>query len=292
MTRRKFLQEVWSPHPRNTWLFVAAKKGKRWIDHPVQNDEKREQNVHAFLRVHPAREWDLYFCPNAFRSPDRRATEAVNTPYAWCDIDEAGPEQFEPPPGILWRTSPGRYQGLWRFTRRLRPIRAERISKYLAYEFDADRNGWSVTKYLRIPGTFNHKRDGRPARVKLLRCDLSPIDPRPLLRLAPKIRATNQAIDVGDFDLDRDPITLFKKHWRRIKHSKAQAMLLHRKVFVKDRSVQIFIMIKGLAEASVPWDDIACMIWHSPYFREKHGSNINALESEIQRAMNKFEPED
>ena len=292
MTPHEFLREVWGPHPEGVWLYLGAKSGSRWIEHPVNNDSNRDRNTRAFLRRYPAREFDLYFCPNAFGSAKRKASEAINTPYAWCDIDEADPEAFDPSPGVLWRSSPGRYQGLWRFDRSLRPARAERVSKHLTYEFGGDRNGWSATKYLRIPGTFNHKRDGKPPRVKLLRCDLTPIDPRPLLRLAPKIRTANHVVDGGSFDLARDPKALFRKYRKQIKHDKARAMLFHRRVLVPDRSAQIFIMMKGLFEAGVPWPDIACLIWHSSYFRDKHGTDIDALTAEIQRAMSKFDTGD
>lgn len=287
--RTSFLCKIWQCHDDRAWLFLAAKRGDQWTEHPIQKNGDIRKNIHSFFQNYPASEYDLYFCPNAFASPQRKATEVLNTPYAWCDIDEADPEQFKPPPGVLWESSPDRYQGLWRFNRPLRPKRAERLSKYLTYEFGGDPNGWSVTKVLRIPGTFNHKRNGKPPRVKLLRCELTPIDPKPLLRLAPKIRTANHTVESGSFDLDRDPKALFMKYRKQIKHNKARAMLRHKKPLVSNRSAQIFTMMKGLHEASVPWPDIACLIWHSPYFRDKHGTDINALEAEIQRAMNKFE---
>lgn len=284
-----FVKKIWQNHQEGSWLFLAAKQDPRWIEHPIKNDSDRDRNIREFFSEYPKRKWDLYFCPNAFMSSKRRKPKAFNTPYAWCDIDEADPSQFVPPPSVLWESSPGRFQGIWRFNRRLRPIRAERISRYLAHEFGADRSGWEVTKVLRIPGTYNHKRDGKPPKVKLLKCDLSRIDPRPLLKLAPKIRAGNHVVDSSDFDLDRDPTALFKKYRKLIRHVKTRMMLRHRKVLVRDRSVQIFTMMKGLFEAQIPWDDIACLIWHSPYFQSKHGTNQTALEAEIQRAMNKFD---
>ena len=287
--RARFLRNIWRRHSDGAWLFLASKRGKRWIDHPIQNDEALVANIRAFFQGFNAHKYDLYFCPNAFHTPKRKAENALGTPYAWCDIDEADPSRFVSRPGVLWESSPGRYQGLWPFNKRLRPKRAESVSKYLTYEFGGDPNGWSVTKVLRIPGTYNHKRDGRPPKVKFLKFDPTKIDPKPLLRLAPKIRTANHHVDGGTFDLDRDPKALFQKYRKRIKHTKARVMLRHRRVFVPDRSRQIFIMIKGLVEAGVPWSDIACLIWHSPYFQSKHGTDINALEAEIQRAMNKFD---
>lgn len=289
ITRRAFLHAVWNAHPGGVWLFLAARKGRRWIEHPIKNDSHLEVHIRAFLKKYPARSYDLYFCPNAFSTPTRKETKAVHTPFAWCDIDEANPHKFDPPPGILWESSPGRFQGLWIFDRSLRPNRAQSVSKHLTYEFGGDINGWSVTKVLRIPGTFNHKREGKPPKVKLLAFDATPIDPKPLLKRAPRNNSVRKATGEGEFALDRDANALLMKHRKRIKHSKAWMLLRHRRVLVPDRSRQVFIMINGLIQAEVPWDDIACLIWHSPYFHSKHGTNVNALEAEIQRAMNKFE---
>lgn len=289
MNHSRFLKSIWAVQREGSWLFLAARKGGRWIECPIRNDGQLDQNIRTFIREHPKREWDLYFCPNAFTSPNRKAPHALQTPYAWCDIDDANPAEFVPPPGALWLSSPGRYQGLWHFTRALSPARAEDISRYLTYEHGGDPNGWSVTKVLRIPGTYNHKRVGKPPKVKLLEFDLEPIRPGKLLKSAPKRRiAANPERDLS-FNIKQDPKTLYKRYRRQIKHIKASALLRHPRVMLPDRSAQIFTMMKGLFEAEVPWNDIACLIWHSPYFQSKHGSDCNALKAEILRAMNKFD---
>lgn len=293
--RTSFLYKIWLCHEDDAWLFLAARRGDRWYQISIQKDGNLRKSIKSFFKSYPALEYDLYFCPNAFGSPSRKKTEAIKTPYAWCDIDEADPYQFKPPPGVLWKSSPGRYQGLWRFNRRLHQKRGERISRYLAYEFGADKSGWEINKYLRIPGTYNHKRSGKPPRVKLLDFELSKIDPAPLLKVAPKFqpaKATTEDVDVSDFDLNRDPVALFNKYRRDIRHRKAKYLLRHKTAREQDRSRQIFIIITALASAGVPWRDIACLVWHSPYFREKHGTDITALEAEIRRGMNKFERED
>jgi len=287
-TYLKFLQDVWNPHPSRSWLFLAA-KGDRWRDAPIKNDQSRDAATKAFFAKYPATEFDLYFCPNPFSANRRKGDCALRTPYAWCDIDGADPDTFEPPPGILWETSPGRFQGLWHFTRALPSKRAAEISRYLTYTFDGDRNGWTPTKVLRIPGTYNHKRDGDPPQVKLHRFDLPLVNPRHLLGKAQKIRVRRIDDGLSDFNLYRNPKALLRRHMSAIDHRKARDLLRHDRVRVPDRSRQVFIMIKAMFDAHLPVDDIACLIWHSPYFREKHGMDVNMLEREIQNILSKLE---
>ena len=44
-------------------------------------------------------------------------------------------------------------------------------------------------------------------------------------------------------------------------------------------------MVAGLHEAGATLDEIASVIWSSPYFRDKHGDDLNALETEISRII-------
>jgi len=276
-----FLKKVWDRHPVGCWLFLAAKK-EVWKEVPIRNDEGREKAVRRFLKKYPASEYDLYFCPNPFGTDRRLGGNALRTTYAWCDIDDADPEAFDPPQSALWETSPGRFQGLWRFNRTLSEKRAEAISRHLAYEFDGDRNGWTATKHLRIPGTFNHKRPGKCPKVKLHRFEMAPIDPGRLLKKTRNVKACEFDTSLSDFNLDRDPKQLHRKWRKAIRHQKANALLRQTRVTERDRSRQIFIMGTAMFKAKVPIDDIACLLWNSAYFQDKHGPNIAMLEREIQ----------
>lgn len=291
IVRSKFLLSIWKPHPSNSWLFVAAKKGTRWIEVPLKNNRQLEMNLRSFFKTYTSRKYDLYFCPNAFKAKTRKGVNAISGPYAWCDIDDGKPQDFNPRPSIVWETSKSRYQGLWIFSKNLSPSRAESISKHLAYEFGGDRNCWTVTKALRIPGTFNNKPERNNERVRLRKFLRETIDPSYLLRKTRKQCQSNKPEKPLklEFNLEQDPNALFKKYNRRITHTKVRALLRDRVVREPDRSKQVFTIITALSKASVPWGDIACFVWHSPYFRTKHGKNVTALENEIHRAMRKVQ---
>lgn len=44
-------------------------------------------------------------------------------------------------------------------------------------------------------------------------------------------------------------------------------------------------MVAGLSEAGATLDEIASVIWSSPYFRDKYGEDLNALETEVSRII-------
>ena len=44
-------------------------------------------------------------------------------------------------------------------------------------------------------------------------------------------------------------------------------------------------MVAGLHEAGATLDEIASVIWSSPYFRDKYGDDQNALETEVSRII-------
>ncbi|MEQ9490510.1 MAG: DNA-primase RepB domain-containing protein [Alphaproteobacteria bacterium] len=285
-----FLKAFWEAHPEDSWVFIAARRGKRWIEKPLRNDRTLSRNVRALLRQYPAKKYDLYFCPNAFGLDRRLDENALSTPYAWCDIDGADPDLFVPIPGVLVETSPGRFQGYWRFKRSISPRRAAAISRQLTYDFGGDRGGWSVTKMLRIPGTRNHKYEDQPL-VALRRLDLSPVDPKPLLKAAPRVRHQSMPKIRANYDFSQNRKVLFKKYWRKIENPYARSLLLATHADIKDRSKQIYIMIRSMAEADVPESDIASLIWRNPYFQSKHGDDLDALQAEISRIMQNLKME-
>jgi len=59
-------------------------------------------------------------------------------------------------------------------------------------------------------------------------------------------------------------------------------------VLASNRSDRVFAMVAGLHEAGATLDEVASVIWTSPYFRDKHGADPVALETEISRIIAKM----
>jgi len=279
----RFLVEIWDCHPEDAVTFMATRRGARWLEHPIKGD--RRSAIRAVLEDYPANEWDIYFCPNAFRSNTRKAKNALPTPYAWCDIDEDRPAGFKPRPNVLWETSLDRFQGLWIWKRTLDPLDAEKISKWLL-RFGGDTGGWSITKMLRVPGTLNHKPERKGERVRLLRFDTRikrvPIPRRVLLELGSPTVVAN-GIDPSGYEAHET-----RRRYRRAVGLVAGTLMTARQVMRSDRSGAVYLIVSALIEAGANDDEIACILLDNPYFNSKWGSDVDEAERQIVRIRAKL----
>ncbi|MEQ8659148.1 MAG: DNA-primase RepB domain-containing protein [Hyphomicrobiales bacterium] len=233
-------------------------------------------------------DWDQYFCPNMFCEPKRQKPFARNTRLAWCDIDEADPFDFKPSPSMVWETSQRRTQALWIFDEKLAPEKAEAHSRALTYRHHGDKNGWPINKLLRIPGSINHKKEYDEPFVRLIHYDEQPIKTRP----EPfTIRGRSYSAKALALDFDHKAhkrLDVLKKYKAKL-DPKARALIRHSKAYEPDRSAQVFHIIVGLHEVGATIDEIASVLWDSPYFIEKHGQDIGKLNDEIGRVVGKLE---
>lgn len=284
--QKRFLKRIWARH-KSGYVFMAARPANthRWIEKPLRAPADIGE-AEEFLKRYNAQHNDLYFCPNAFASEHRVASEALRTPFAWCDIDDGDPDVFVPKPLILIESSPGRFQGLWEFEETAEASTAEAVSRMLAYNFGGDRNGWSITKYLRVPYTINHKAAYDRPRVRIVRIDHGQITRWPRARVL-ALSSTTAKCDAAD-DPDRYAAAdVIEKYRRRMRFSRV-SLMKHSRVLSFDRSRCIFMMVAELHWAGASRDEIAAVIWRSAYFRSKHGQDLNHLTSELTRILRKL----
>jgi len=219
---------------------------------------------------------------------DRRKKEFAHpTRLGWCDIDDSDPNTYEPPANHLWETSPGRFQGLWLWDKQHRVEEAERFSRSLADRHGGD-NGWTITKMLRIPGSINHKPKYDEPFVKLVSRNWNKISTRPELT-ADKGRSyqvEHQALEMNH--LAFAPLEVLKNHRSKLSAS-TRSLMRHKQIQASNRSNRIYALVAGLYEANATLDEIASVVWNSPYFRDKYGDNEKALETEVSRIIAKKE---
>jgi hypothetical protein len=159
---QKFLAAVWRDVPNTARTFTAVRT-TGWSEYC------------DFGLDSSFGEWsddgDSYFCPHTFATADRRNSEHGGEPlptrWLHADLDEVDPRTLTLVPTLAWETSPGRYQALWRLTKPVSEDNFHKLNRALTYAVGADKGGWSITKYLRIPGTVNAKYPDKPT-VKLL----------------------------------------------------------------------------------------------------------------------------
>ena len=213
---------------------------------------------------------------------------AIPTPFSWCDMDESDPDVYDPRPSLVWKTSPRHYQALWLWDKTHKANEAEQFSKSLTYRHRGDKNGWSLTKMLRIPGSVNHKPQYDEPFVKITKCDWSAIAsrPQPLEGIRYSVVTSLPAIDIDPTTHDRDAVL---KRYSRSLHPKVRSLIRSKKAYEPDRSAQVYHIIVGLHEAGATPDEIGSVLWQNPYFIEKYGQDAHKLNVEISRVIGKLE---
>jgi len=229
-------------------------------------------------------DWDQYFSPNLYRSPSRKLEEVRSTRLGWCDVDDADPYAFVPSPSVVWQTSPGRTQALWFWDVYHSPKRAAAYSKALTYRHGGDKGGSAPNKLLRLPGSFNHKPEYDKPFIPLLWFYPQPITERPDLLAASEGFPATKFSPATLKPNAHDRRTVLKKYRMKLDVS-TRHLIAHDQASAPDRSRRIFAMVAGLYQAGATMDEIASVVWGSPYFREKYGDDQNALETEISRIV-------
>lgn len=289
----QFFQDIWDfcGGPKGTiFTFLAFKRvaDGKWIDKPIKSRNGGfSTDIFKLLTEFNRWDYDQYFCPNAFSKPRRKSRYALPTRFGWCDIDESDPGAYDPWPSLVWQTSPNRYQRLWSWDKYHDPDKAEWFSKALAYRHGGDRNGWTITKMLRLMGSINHKPQYNEPVVHTVACDWTEIRSRPLALKQDRVKLSCPLPDV-DADPAKFSAAEVVKKYRNDLHPKARTLMRNRKAYEQNRSAQIFHMIAALHEAGACHDEIASVIWSNPYFVEKHGHDIGKLNEEISRVVGKL----
>jgi len=157
-----FLDVVYGEQKRyrgkEAWIDLPSKVGKYWVSFYTTwpNDHRITGRIDSCLRDRE----DLYYSVAQFSQRGRRIEDVLPVQWLWADLDEVHPAEASKLgylPTIAIQSSPGRFQGLWRLDRELKPTVAERLNRALSYALDADKGGWDLTQVLRIPFTRNFK---------------------------------------------------------------------------------------------------------------------------------------
>jgi hypothetical protein len=285
-----FLCAVWGPSSSARQdaygAFCFRRKGTSMMIHRFiawRDDATTQRELARFNR----HDWDQYFSPNLYRSPSRKISEVRSTRLGWCDVDAADPFAFAPTPSVVWQTSPGRTQGLWFWDAYHSPTRAAAYSKSLTYRHGGDKGGSAPNKLLRLPGSFNHKPDYNEPFIPLLRFDPTPIKARPELLAETRPSRSSVFMHTAMNPNAHDRRSVLKKYRLKLDVS-TRHLIRHDQVIAPDRSRRVFAMVAGLHQARATMDEIASVIWTSPYFLDKYGEDLDALQQELSRIMAKM----
>lgn len=274
----RFVTDLWEDYDTSAYTFIGTRRGSRWRDHAIRGD--RAEKAAAIIAAHAADRFDIYFCPNAFDGPQRRSALALPSRYAWCDIDDADPDAYDPQPSILWETSPNRFQGLW-LCRKTSPASiAQQISRNIWEKDGGDKGGWSITKMLRLPGTINHKREYQKPVVTLRVFDERPIKiPRGLR----KVSEQPLGISAHPISIDGLDYPEIVRRYRRPMGLLAGSLMTSRSVRRHDRSGVVCLIISWLIRLGATDAEIAVVLVNNVYFVSKWGTDLDTAFDQIAR---------
>lgn len=109
---------------------------------------------------------DIYFCPHLFSQPNPKKEYALPGRVLWADLDDCYPrflgEYHEPLPQIVISTSMLHAQAYWLLKESVGRIEYEVMNHRIALAYKhrgCDQSGWDLTQMLRIPYTYNYKRE-------------------------------------------------------------------------------------------------------------------------------------
>ena len=132
----------------------------------VRQGDLLKSNYLGWLAHENAHGCNVYFSVNSLLADAKKRTKnAIAEARAlYLDLDEHGDRKMAairasdrvPPPSIVIRTSPGKYQILWR-VRGFSIPEQEAMLKTLAATFGGDRACTDCARVLRLPGFFNRK---------------------------------------------------------------------------------------------------------------------------------------
>lgn len=247
-------------------------------------------------------EYDLYWCPNLFEFPVRRANGAMDEHALWADLDAVDPRTIEAEyePTIAWETSPGSYQALWIISQGdiMGASGVGKENHRLSYYLGADPSGWDTTQLLRIPGTRNFKperrdKNGRAPQGRLLwhnRRTYLPDEFDDLPEVERNGVGTSQLADVMT-----DEIELIDKHAviSRIKlklNHKARELLYAREVS-GDRSDNLWYLTRCLADVGCTVAEIVSITRESVWNKfDGRADEMRRLIAEASKAIQKRDP--
>ena len=157
--------ECWLAYRGNVWLGYKRPESRALVPSgPIAWPNKTE--VLRRVAELEAKGYDVYFTPAVFRPGTKRmvSADAITTEVLWADLDRKFNLEHlrELPPTWVWATSPGSFQAMWRIgphadTTPGDLFRPGGYNQALTYYLDADKGGWFGAKFLRVPGTANHK---------------------------------------------------------------------------------------------------------------------------------------
>ena len=257
---------TWRSQEQQGYVFIGFKaRDGAWRDRRFEYFGARsEGKITRAVEELTQRGGDIYWCPNIFTTPRRARDGVTGGRFLYADLDAVDPDEIDPSlkPTVAWKSSHSRFQALWRLEEPLPADRLEELNQRMSYALGADKSGWDLTQYLRVPGTLNYKYDP-PQPGELLWATGPPYPVETLETLVPSVAETADAAKAHDDRQLRAFLKLLRKHKKRISPNIYRLLQYPPKEVDKNvgkRSDILWRIEHELIKAQVPLDDIVELI--------------------------------
>ena len=257
---------TWRSQKQQGYVFIGLKElDGTWRDRKFQYSGARsEGKITRAVEELTQRGGDIYWCPNVFTTPRRLREGVTGGRFLYADLDDVDPSEIDPSlkPTVAWKSSHNRFQSLWELEESLPADRLEELNRRMSYALNADKSGWDLTQYLRIPGTLNHKYDP-PQPGELLWTTGPTYQAGRLETLVPPITETVDAAKATDDRQLGTFLELLRKYKKRIPSNVYRLLQYPPKDVAKSmgkRSDVLWRIEHELIKAQIPLDDIVELI--------------------------------
>lgn len=254
----EIVDEIWEGHTPGSSTYVGL------LDRQTRKFTEEAVTMGVPYEYPRQPDWtDIFFTPGAF-SHRRTNSELVSFNLLWADLDgftwrlltDKCHEKGYPLPNWSWATSENNMQAVWI----VHPFSSydhwAEYNRNLTYTLNADKGGWHGSKYLRVPGSRNWKRNGTYGTQvrygeQLNDWDITNTHP---IKISPRPEKTGPQMVVVPS----------QEHWNERMASVSDEVYSIVMARAKDRSQAIWDRARILGGLGYSAHDIFTLLWFSP----------------------------
>ena len=162
----EFVDLFWKGKSGYVFVPRLTKEGG-WIEGtPKFYAKSMNDDVKEYIEYCLDLEENIYFAPMIFKNQKRMNKYALSHEWLWADTDD-GTVDLPCPPTLVVQSSENSYQSYWKLDKKISPEKHNALNRIVNWSQEADRNGWGLTKVLRLVGSHNYKKNRKKFEVKV-----------------------------------------------------------------------------------------------------------------------------
>ena len=157
---KKFFEYIFDDEEGYAYLATKAAKGTGFNQKFFQYPQELDDLVNTVLTLRTQN--DVYYSPSLFSEPSGQKQFVKGARVVWTEFDGNLPESFGdlPEPSLRIQSSDAKHvHSYWKLLSSLQVKELEAINRGITYSLDADSSSWDASQILRVPFTWNYKRD-------------------------------------------------------------------------------------------------------------------------------------